>query len=493
MTRRATLCVAALLAASSVAWAVDPDLRRAAGDPNALVRADAARRLARDGSPAAARILVDLLRDRDPAARDAAVLASGRLSDPKAIGLIAKLARSSDEEERRRAAEALGLTSSPAAVDTLASLAGADRSLAVRVTALDALAAFGADPSARSAVRAALKESDPDLRAAALHATAAQSGEGAAASVLAGFGDDDAGVRAAALDAQRVLDPPSVELRLPEAAADPAWQVRARAVEAALALRSAAAVECLLGLLGDSNLRVKDAAHRALRALSGKDMGADVDLWRSWWGAVKDSWKAPEGDLAITPAALDKNATRATYHGVPVNSDALVFVIDASGSMDTPVAGRTGKDACTRWEAAGAELERTLAALPDGTLVNVLTFQGEVSEAFDAPRALDERVRRALSQFLRRTSPREHGDLVQALESALAQSGADTVYLLTDGDPSAGRAVSPGRVQAAVRQANRRRAIAVHTIGFGAGKMMQRALLAGLARDSGGVCVFRED
>jgi Mg-chelatase subunit ChlD len=238
---------------------------------------------------------------------------------------------------------------------------------------------------------------------------------------------------------------------------------------------------------------VRDAAHRALRALSGKDIDVDADLWRAWWTAACEGWTPPEGDVDAARASVDPHATRATYHGLPVQSDALVFVIDASGSMNTPVSGKPGAATTTRWDAAGAELERTLRALPDGTRVNVLTFQGEVIAAFEAPQPLDERVRRTLSQILGRTSPRESGDLVLALESALAQPGADTVYLLTDGEPSAGRAVSPGRVQAAVRQANRCRAIAVHTIGFGAGKMSQRALLSGLARDSGGVCVFRED
>ena len=59
-------------------------------------------------------------------------------------------------------------------------------------------------------------------------------------------------------------------------------------------IRRAAAVACamrglrthvprLIPLLGDRDAAVADAAHEALKELSGKDLGTDVAAWKAWW------------------------------------------------------------------------------------------------------------------------------------------------------------------------------------------------------------------
>lgn len=74
---------------------------------------------------------------------------------------------------------------------------------------------------------------------------------------------------------------------------------------------------------------------------------------------------------------------------------------------------------------------------------------------------------------------------------ALGDDETDTVCLLSDGAPSCGDMVDKTRVQAAIRQLNRTRKVAIHTIGFGAKRATERAFLEGVARDSGARCVLR--
>jgi hypothetical protein len=164
----------------------------------------------------------------------------------------------------------------------------------------------------------------------------------------------------------------------------------------------------------------------------------------------------------------------------------VVFVLDLSGAMRDPI----GKGKATRWEVAREELAQTLAGLADGLAVNVVLFQEDVESAFDAPRPLDAKTRKALRTFLRRTSPGERGNLLAGVLHAVRQD-ADSVYLLSDGAPSTGEMVHKGRVRATIRQENRRLKRAIHCVGFGAQKSSERSFLARIAAESGGEVVYR--
>jgi hypothetical protein len=274
---------------------------------------------------------------------------------------------------------------------------------------------------------------------------------------------------------------------LAAAAEDPGWRTRAQCAEDATWLRDAPAVEALVALVGDKCTRVAAAAHRGLQQVSGKDVGRDADLWKAWWEANRAGWKAPQGDLR-RDAPDDPKRTTVRYHGVEVAADSAVFVVDASGSMRQPVGE---KDAKTRWEVATAELSATVKALPDSFVANVVFFQVEPRAAFGRPLALTPKARRDAANFADDTSPAHAGNLLAAVLLALEGEGTDTVYLLSDGAPSAGDMVDKGRVRAAVRQRNRTAKRAIHAIGFGVLKATERGFLEGVAKDSGGRAVFR--
>jgi hypothetical protein len=299
------------------------------------------------------------------------------------------------------------------------------------------------------------------------------------------LGDPDGGVRRTARGALLRRFPDAALAGLAAAAGDPDWRVRAQVVDDALALRAREAVDALVTLVGDPVLRVATAAHDSLRALSGKDIGPDADLWRAWWTEAREAWRPPEGDLAEPAAAAGRTAAR--FRGVPVTTGRVAFVIDASGSMAEPV-GDPGR---TRWDAVREELVTTIRSLPPETLADVIVFDERVRAAFPEARPLGPKAVAGIERFLKKQSPAHRGDLIGGVRAALALEEVDTVFLFSDGAPTAGEIVDGDRIRAAVRRENRMLGRVIHAVGFRSVKGSPRRFLAGLARDSGGRSAFR--
>lgn len=483
---RVLAMAAAVCAAAGVAWALDPELRKLAKDADSLKRSDAARALAKDGSPDAARVLVELLDDAVPSVRDAAVLACDGVKDAESVKALAAAARSKGELTRRNCADALGRTRNACALATLETLATKDPSPQVRADALDALWGFPGDAAAASIAKSAAADPDASVRAAAVEAAGRVAGAGAIDVVRKALTDPDDGVRCVARMELRTVARADAVAGLAAAATDASWRVRAQCVDDALVLRDAAAVDALVALVGDKSTRVAAAAHRALQSLSGKDIGRDPELWAAWWTANRAAWQPPEGDLA-RDAADDPERTTAHYHGLEVATDAAVFVVDASGSMKEALGAPTE----TRWNLAVAELRKTLGALPDSFVANVVFFHDAPKAAFDRPQRLMRPARDKAEAFIAAGAPSHRGDLLGGVLTALASDEIDTVFLLSDGAPSAGDLVDRSRVRAAIRQHNRTRKCVIDAIGFGARRAADRGLLEAVATDSGGRAVFR--
>lgn len=483
---RFVACAAALTVAAT-AFALDPALRKQAKDGDAIKRADAARGLAKDGTAEAASILAELFEDKNASVRDIAVLACASLSDAAAIDVIAKAAATRDELTRRNVAAALGRTKNVAALPALTRLARKDASAQVRADAIDALWGFEKNADALAAATDALGDTDAIVRAAAAEAAGRIGGAAATDVVRKALTDPDEGVRCVARMEMRAIARDEALALLASGAADPSWRIRAQTVDDAAWLRDAAAIEALVKLVGDPVVRVSGAAHRALLQLSGKDLGRDAALWSAWWGQNKDAWKAPHTRPDQLRAPPAEKATTVTYYGLDVTSERVAFVMDFSASMKEPVGGGDGRP---RWDVAKEELRKAIAALPDGTAVNVLLSQLETKRCFDRATPLAPGPRKEIEGLLR-LNPGERGNLLGTVLEALSDDGIDAIFLLSDGDPSAGDMVEKPRVQAAIRQVARMRKVAIHAIGFGAAKATERAFLEGVARDSGGVCVFR--
>jgi HEAT repeat protein len=474
----------ALLAAAALA--VDPTVLRQARSTKSGDRWTACEPLAKDGSPEAVKLLLNILRlDDDHENRDHAAWACWHVPNDEAVEPLAAMGGGAAPPAMRcRAAYALARTHRARALEPLLRMARTDGAVSVRREAVEGLRWFGGESAALDACRAAAKSSDVVLRACAVDAAGAMAKDAGRDIVLAAWSDSDEGVRCAALAAMGADD---AVARLPAAAASKDWRLRAQAVATGLRWRRAAGIDPMIGLVADESRRVASAALRALRFLSGKEIAPDPELWHAWWDASRATWSAPKGtpnDAAEKP--LDPKTTRASFHGVEIESDRMVFVLDHSTSMEKamPSGGR-------RIDAMRSELTRTLGALPDDVRVNLVVFGESVRAFATSARPLTAKTRQAIVAFSAATPLESETNLAGGVLEALDDDGVDTIYLLTDGGPSVGDFVSFTRVRMGLDRANRTRRVALHAIGFGVTHANTRGFLKDLADDHDGRFVSR--
>lgn len=292
----------------------------------------------------------------------------------------------------------------------------------VRLDAVDALGLLG-DVRALGPLQALLGQPDPALRAAAARALGM-------------------------LESERAL--PALEARLD----DPDPRVVEAAATALGLLGRPAAIDALLARLGRApadDLRVADSLVRALERITGQQLGSEAAPWQAWWEVAR---RAPF--VRATPAPGGRTLEGLRYHGFPVRSSRLVFVLDVSRSM-----GWNG-----RLERAQEELVRVLEALPRSTRFNIVAFSDRPWR-WEAGLVAATRgaVRRAV-EFVRRQQPMAGTASHEALAAAFADLEADTIFFLSDGQPAGATLLDPELILADVALWNRTRRVRVHTIAF---------------------------
>ena len=96
--------------------------------------------------------------------------------------------------------------------------------------------------------------------------------------------------------------------------------------------------------------------------------------------------------------------------------------------------------------------------------------------------AKDEEILGEALEYSRGQRPGGGTNIYDALMAAFVDERVDTIYLLSDGDPSAGSVIDPALIRTRIARFNRARKVQIHCIALGA----DNALLKGLAADSGG-------
>jgi HEAT repeat protein len=144
-----------------------------------------------------------------------------------------------------------------------------------------------------------LAEHDPRVRAAMLGIAADFDTPAAVAVCRGALEDPEARVRAAACEAWRKRGgPEAVSLLAARAETDTEIDVRLKALRELGALGDAAAVPTLARALEDPDPAVQYRAVGALKNVSGRDLGDDVNAWRAWAADPKakgTEWSIAEG------------------------------------------------------------------------------------------------------------------------------------------------------------------------------------------------------
>jgi hypothetical protein len=273
--------------------------------------------------------------------------------------------------------------------------------------------------------------------------------------------------------------PPTGEAEIVEAAARSlrhgAWQVRAAAAEALGRGRAKAAIPPLIAQLGtERHVRARRAVAAALHRITGLGFADYADVWRRWWREQGDAFVVPADPPEPRAPAAGERRTVATFYGVAVEENAVVFVLDRSASM----LQRDAAGGRSRFDVAVGEVVGAVGKLGKGVRVNVIVFGTDVWRWRKAMTPWQGATPAELAADLARLSPEGGTYLYDALETALAEEEVEAIYLLSDGEPSGGKFTDAARILAEVGARNRFTRATIHCVAVGLDSWLLKQLAA---------------
>jgi HEAT repeat protein len=247
------------------------------------------------------------------------------------------------------------------------------------------------------------------------------------------------------------------------------WPVRVVAIRGLARLRTKEAVDLLVERMPKEEGRLLAEIGDALRSATGKAIGYAPGGWKEWWTASRETFVFPDG-----VATVQTGVGMTTFVGIPVISNRICFVLDISGSMSEKLGD------LTRLEHAKKELTRVLNQLSKDAAVDIIFFDDRLEPLAKQLVPVKGNLPKMLA-LIQTVQPRGRTNIFDALDLALSIKDVDTVYLLSDGDPTDGRVIDPGDILREVRKINRLRQIVIHTIEIGSSPFMKA-----LAEQNGG-------
>jgi hypothetical protein len=387
----------------------------------------------------------------------------------------------------------------------------------VRVGVLEALQEMK-DPRADASIANALSDRDAHVRVAALSAVTAKDLKGQKDKILSMLSDKTWEVVVAALEVIEVFE-----------------------------FRDVATMDALIDGIVAQEGRIAEDFERVLESLTGLSYYGDGKLWERWWKANRPKYVAKQGGAAPAPKGegetdggqgtpsppvmprppkKGKAHVTASFYGIETKSHNIIYILDVSGSMSGPAArkGRGGKKGPvtsgpghrrkpgsppaddgpkgdTKLDFAKYELLKSVRMLPRKAWFNIIFYNDkyEVWKA-DMVRATPSNKKKAYD-FVNEQTPESSTNIFDAIEEAFkiagpgkpknksddryAQNlgGADTIFLLSDGSPNAGRIPKADDILVEVRKMNKLRKIIIHTVGVGAHNV---GFMKALAHENGG-------
>jgi HEAT repeat protein len=452
--------------------AVLQEARKALESQNELaeVRAAAVAPWKAAAGPEGTRLLIAVAAKADAALRGAIGEAFATLTNENDISLLfPPLTGHADPTVRMLIAGALGKLNHPGVV---ASLEGAlrDKDLEVRLAAIESLG----DREEKRAEELLQREATGSVEETSMAAIGALAGRASEESLklLSRLAENSRlSVRVAAIDALGTRPPADALPILEKAVRNTNWSVRAAAIRALGKHKTRETIDLLVERLGQEDGRLRGDIVDILRVLTGRHMTYDPVTWREWWKPRRDAYdpSAPserEGGGDVNTVA---------YYGVPVLSKRIVFCLDMSSSMSA-----FGEGGDSRLDQAKKELIRTLAALGAGVNVNLIFFDDRI-EPWRSSLAPIKGSLPSAQAVINRVKPRGSTNIYDTLEAAFTDPTVDTVFLLSDGEPTDGKYVSTEEILRRIRRVNRARQVVIHTISLGKSDFMKT-----LAEQNGG-------
>lgn len=280
-----------------------------------------------------------------------------------------------------------------------------------------------------------------------------------------------------------VDDPALVELA-EENLSHKTSSVRFAAVECLTRLRHKESVAALIAGLDGTDGRLQFEIVRGLKTLTRADMGETHKDWAPWWESVADTFVLPEEDAEqAAPAGKKNTVERPKYYGSEIISKRVAFVVDVSGSMLETMRLDTSTVELTRLGACQVELRGVIRDLDKFTQFNLIAFaNGYTAWQKGLTSARSKKKKKDAQAFVMALEANGGTNIFDPLRLAIKDTKVDTVWLLSDGAPTAGEFLFDEEILREVRRLNTTRRVAIHTISIG----QESALLKKLAEQNFG-------
>lgn len=390
-----------------------------------------------------------------------ALVAASRIKDPKVQAQVRKALSDKEEEVRRAAARVIGRNGDREALPDLREMLTKSKLPSDKALAIEAI----------STIEQGGSKWLEELKAYCL--------------------DTNQSVRNAALQ-QIATSKTKSMLPVLVAALDHAdWSTRHIAVSGLLELRIATCVPPLIERLEKETGRLALDLEDALWRLTAQPWGREAKAWKLWWEQAKADFRCvteDEFDAAVRARELKRLKQRtvsgAKFFGIQVESTRVIFVIDVSGSMLESMYGRMVNDQrATRIDIAKQELSLAITNLQENAWFNILAFSSGVQPWREGEMPKGTKADRDDAQvWVSRLGAAGGTNLYDSVKLAFSDQEVDTIFVMSDGEPTVGAEIDPFRIREDVAEWNKNRKVVIHTIAIGG----NLEILEWIAKDSGG-------
>jgi HEAT repeat protein len=279
------------------------------------------------------------------------------------------------------------------------------------------------------------------------------------------------------------------------ALAHPVWSTRLAAARGLEELRLPEGVGALCQRIALEDGRMAAELGDVLTRLTGKSFRSDVKQWERWWTSEGEGFRVPAPEeiekLQRARDLKEEKQTSRSFRGVKVDSrffgmritsHHVAFVVDVSGSMDWRLGGQHATEGPRRMDVARKELIACLEALEAGTYFNILPFADNVSPWQEQAVECTEETFTEAKEFVEELGALGGTNVYAGVSQAFADPTVDTIFFLSDGEPSVGEHIDPSAIREAIKALNEDRGVVIHTISIGD----RFPLLEWLATDSKG-------
>jgi hypothetical protein len=310
-------------------------------------------------------------------------------------------------------------------------------------------------------LKAMLAHADDDIAAHALLTCVATGTcrDDVEAKVEAWIKDEKAFRRAAALLAAGQAGYSVHANRAIELLTDESWFVQSAALDCLLHLRPGfCAADVLAYARRHGEGRMFSEAIALLVDMTGQDFGDQVDKWDEWLKA-NDKFEVQKRKLDSLRGVIHqklRGKTAATFYGLEINSINVQFAMDRSVSMVNPVTREPERQDYTdrkadilkrrpevnrmvregflpRFYVAAAEMSAALDGMSQGATFGITLFN---HEQIERPRVKNDLTsRKDAVNWMLSTEVQGGTDIKAALLAIIEKGEADTILLLSDGEP----------------------------------------------------------